>query len=220
LFVSAPSHPATARFHFSFHPPASPPMSSFLIPLAQITEHAVETVAAHGEAPDALTQITENFGISVPLILAQVVSFSIVAFVLWKFAFKPVLATLDERQHKIADGLKYAADMKAKLEAAQQQTAAQLKTAQVEASKIIEEARKTAKELADRETTAATERANGLIIKAQQAIALEHQKMLADARTEIARLVVATTERVLAKRLTDADRASYNETATRELTSV
>jgi F-type H+-transporting ATPase subunit b len=44
--------------------------------------------------------------------------------------------------------------------------------------------------------------------------------MLADARSEIARLVVSTTERVLAKKLSDADRASYNETATRELTSV
>jgi F-type H+-transporting ATPase subunit b len=44
--------------------------------------------------------------------------------------------------------------------------------------------------------------------------------MLLDARGEIARLVVATTERVLAKKLTDADRASYNETASKELTSV
>jgi F-type H+-transporting ATPase subunit b len=44
--------------------------------------------------------------------------------------------------------------------------------------------------------------------------------MLADARTEIARLVVTTTERVLAKKLTDVDRAAYNEAATRELTTV
>ena len=54
----------------------------------------------------------------------------------------------------------------------------------------------------------------------QQAIELEHKKMLADARTEIARLVVTTTERVLAKKLTDGDRASYTEAAARELTSV
>ena len=67
---------------------------------------------------------------------------------------------------------------------------------------------------------AATERANALITKAQQAIELEHKKMLADARTEIARLVVAPTERVLAKKLTDADRAAYNEAAANELTSV
>ena len=54
----------------------------------------------------------------------------------------------------------------------------------------------------------------------QQAIELEHKKMLADARSEIARLVVTTTERVLAKKLTDADRSAYNDAASRELTNV
>ena len=65
-----------------------------------------------------------------------------------------------------------------------------------------------------------TAKATDVLAKAQQAIELEHKKMLADARTEIARLVVATTERVLAKKLTDADRASYNDAAARELSSV
>jgi F-type H+-transporting ATPase subunit b len=195
-------------------------MSSFLLPLAQITEHAAEAAAAHGEAASGLTKITQDFGISLPFILAQALSFSVVAFVLWKFAFKPVLATLDERQRKIASGLEFADEMKAKLAEANQQAAAQLKTAQVEANKIVEEARKVAKELAEREAAVATERANALVSKAQQAIELEHKKMLADAQKEIARLVVATTERVLAKKLSDADRASYNEAAARELTSV
>ena len=44
--------------------------------------------------------------------------------------------------------------------------------------------------------------------------------MLDQARTEIARLVVTTTERVLAKKLTDADRASYNEAAAKELSAL
>lgn len=195
-------------------------MSSFLLPLAQVTEHAVETVAAHHEAATGLTKITEDFGISLPFITAQVVSFTFVAWVLWKFAFKPVLATLDERQHKIAAGLKYAEDMKAQLEQAQVAASAQLKEAQVAASKIIEEARKTAKELAEREAAATTERVASQLAKAQESIELEHKKMLEEARGEIARLVVATTERVLAKKLSDADRAGYNEAAARELTSV
>ena len=38
--------------------------------------------------------------------------------------------------------------------------------------------------------------------------------------TASARLVVATTERVLAKNLSDADRATYNESAVRELNVV
>ena len=82
-----------------------------------------------------LTKIPQDFGINLPSILAQMVSFARRAFVLWKFAFKPVLATLDERQQKIASGLQYAEEMKAKLEAAQQASDAQLKEAQVKAQR-------------------------------------------------------------------------------------
>ncbi len=194
-------------------------MISSLLVFAQVTEHAAETAAAHGEAT-GIAKIVSDFGISWPFFLAQVLNFSVVAFILWKFAFKPVLATLDERQQKIASGLQYAEEMKAKLEAVQQESAASAKRAQVEATKIIEEARKSAKDFLDKQTQETTARANDILAKAQQAVELEHKKMLADARSEIARLVVATTQRVLAKELTDADRSRYNDSATRELSGV
>jgi F-type H+-transporting ATPase subunit b len=178
-------------------------------------------LAANGpEAASGITKILTDFGIDVPLFLAQAVNFAIVAFLLWKLAFKPVLATMDERQKKIAEGLQFADSAKAQLAAAQQENAEVLRKAQLEATRIIDEARKTAKELSDRETAAATERANALITKAQQAIELEHRKMLDEARTEIARLVVTTTQRVLARELSDEDRRRYNDAATRELTTV
>ena len=194
-------------------------MLSSLLLFAQATGHVTEAAAAHGEAATGITKITQDFGISWPFILAQVLNFSVVAFILWKFAFKPVLATLDERQHKIASGLQYADEMKAKLETAQQESAASAKRAQLESTRIIEEARKAAKEFLDKQTQESAAKANDIIAKAQQAIDLEKKKMLAEARTEIARLVVVTTERVLAKKLTDADRGAYNEAATRELTN-
>jgi len=195
-------------------------MLSTLLVLAEATGHAVEAAAAHGEAASGITKITQDFGVSLPLILAQALSFSIVAFVLWKFGFKPVLATLDERQQKIGSGLKYAEEMQAKLAAAQQESAAIIKKSQVDASRIVDEARKSAKEFLDKQTQEASAKSADMLAKAQQAIELEHKKMLADARTEIARLVVITTERVLAKKLTDADRAAFNDAASRELTSV
>ena len=191
-------------------------MSSSLLVLAEVAGHAAE----HAASGDAVTQLTETFGINVPSILAQIVSFAVVAWVLWQFAFKPVLATINERQKAIQSGLDYAEEMKAKLAAAQQESAALIKNAQAESTKIIEEARRTAKEYLDKQMQEATARANDTLSKAQQAIELEHKKMLADARTEIARLVVTTTERVLAKKLTDADRSAYNDAATRELTNV
>ncbi len=177
-----------------------------------------ETAAAASGGPlDGFFQLLHGLGVSWSGLIAQMLNFSIVAFIIWKFAFKPVMATLDERQKKIDSGLKYADEMKAKLEQAQQESAVIIKNSQIEATKLIEEARKAAKEFADREQKAATERANDLIVKAQQAIELEKKKMLADARGEIARLVVVTTRRVLDKELSDAERARYNESAAREL---
>lgn len=193
----------------------------FLHVLAQAAHHAADAAAEHGEAAaTGISKITQSFGISTPFILAQILNFCIVAFILWKFAFKPVMATLDERQQKIASGLKYAEEMQAKLAATQQESAAIIKQSQVEAARIVDDARKSAKEFLDKQTQEASAKANDLLVKAQQAIELEHKKMLADARTEIARLVVTTTERVLAQKLSDADRAAYNSAAARELTSV
>ncbi len=171
--------------------------------------------AASGDA-----NLITRFGIQPGYIAMQFVSFAILAFVLYRFAIKPTLATMDERNAHIDAGLKNAAATAAQLAEAQVTAAAQIKEAQVTANKIIEEARKISKELSEREAAAATERAASLLAKAQQASVLEHKKMLNEARADIARLVIATTEQVLAKKLNDADRASYNEAAARELTNV
>ena len=173
-----------------------------------------------GEAPSAFTKLTQDFGINLPGILAQMLNFGIVAFVLWRFGIKPVIATLDARQKKIESGLKYADEMQAKLAAAQQESTALIKKASTEAGRIVDEARKSAKDFVDKQSQEAAAKAADILAKGQQALELEHKKMLADARAEIARLVIVTTERVLAKQLNDADRAAYNDAAARELTSV
>jgi F-type H+-transporting ATPase subunit b len=188
-------------------------MLSHLLILAQTAEPSSPAAAG------GITKIFQDFGVSWPFILAQVLNFSIVALILWWFAFKPVLSTLDERQKKIASGLQYADEMKAKLEAVQQDSIAVAKKAQADASKIIDDARKAAKEFLEKQTQETSAQAAAILAKAQQVIDLEKKKMLAEARTEIARLVVATTQQVLSKELTDADRSRYNEAASRELSN-
>lgn len=171
-------------------------------------------------AAEAGQSIPERFGLELKYVIWQLVSFLIVLGVLYKFGIKPVTATMEERNKKIESGIKSAEEMQRKLAATQEESAAILKKASVEATRLVEEARKAAKEFGDKQQADATARAAELVTKAQQAIELERKKMLADARNEIARLVVTTTERVLAKKLTDADRAAYNETAARELANV
>ncbi len=173
--------------------------------------------AAH--AAVAEPGIVEKFGLEPKYVVIQAISFLIVLGVLYKFAIKPTIATMDDRAKQIDSGLKYAAEMQAKLDATQQETAALIKAAQLDAQKIVDESRKAAKELAERQTKDTADRVADMLAKGQQGIELEHRKMLDQARGEIARLVVTTTERVLAKKLTDSDRAAYNEAATKELAS-
>ncbi len=161
----------------------------------------------------------EKFGLELHVVLIQVVSFLILAGVLYYYAIRPVLSTMDERVKKIDSGLRYADEVKAKLEAVQHESEATAKKAQAEASKVIEEARKTAKEYLDRQSQETAAKTSEMLVKAQQVIELERRKMLAEARTEIARLVVATTERVLARELSEDDRGRYNASAARELSN-
>ncbi|MEO7413269.1 MAG: F0F1 ATP synthase subunit B [Opitutaceae bacterium] len=177
-------------------------------------------LAAAVEAHAAHPSLQEKFGLEPKYVIIQAISFLIVLAVLYKFGIKPTIATMDERAEKIGAGLKYAEQMKVQLAATQQQSEATLREAQQKAQAVITEAQKTAKVLADRQQQDAIEQSAALISKAQQAIELEKRKMLAEARTEIARLVVATTQRVLAKELSDAERSRYNDAAARELSSV
>ena len=54
-------------------------------------------------------------GIQWPKLIAQVVNFAIVLFILWKWAYRPVFAMLDERRQKIAEAMANADKIKAEL---------------------------------------------------------------------------------------------------------
>ncbi|HEY0864071.1 MAG TPA: F0F1 ATP synthase subunit B [Lacunisphaera sp.] len=187
-------------------------MLTTLLALAEPAAHAAEAGPIEG-----LKQTFTHFGVEPKYLVMQVVSFLILFGVLYKFGIKPTIATMEERNKKIGDGLKYTEEMQAKLAASHAESASLVKAAQLEAAKLVEEARKAAKEFGDKQQADAVARAADTLAKAQQAIELEHKKMLDQARGEIARLVVKTTEQVLAKKLSDADRAAYNEAASKEL---
>jgi F-type H+-transporting ATPase subunit b len=188
-------------------------MLTLLLATVETTAHTAEAVGPL----EGLKQTFVHFGVEPKYLVMQVISFLILFGVLYKFGIKPTIATMEERNKKIAEGLKHAEETQTRLAAAQQESAALIKAAQLDAAKVIEEARKAAKDFSDKQQADAVQRAAELQAKAQQAIELEHKKMLEQARGEIARLVVKTTEQVLAKKLSDADRSAYNDAATKEL---
>jgi F-type H+-transporting ATPase subunit b len=166
---------------------------------------------------DAIQQVVGPFGVKPTLLIAQIINFAIVAFVVYQFGIKAVLVTMDERNKKIADGLKYTDERKKKLADTEVQQMEVLKQASLEGKKVITEARDTAKALAEKVAQDATRQAEDTLKKGQAAIALERQQMLNDLRREVATLVVSTTHRVLDRDLTPEERARYNASAAQDM---
>jgi F-type H+-transporting ATPase subunit b len=189
---------------------------AIILPLGLIA--APEAVAAEGEG-GVVSEIAGQFGVTWPTLIAQMVNFCIVALALYFLAVKPVAATLDERQQKIADGLQYAEEMKTQLAEAERERAEKVKQAAVDAQKILTEAREQSKEMIEVKTQEAAAQAEAIIRKASEATELERQKMLSDVRQEVARLVVATSSKVLSRDLSDAEKTTFAESAANELAS-
>src|SRR5258706_5420260 len=92
-------------------------------------------------------EILTNFGVEWNLLLAQIVNFLIIFFVLKKFFYKPIATALDDRKQKIVESLKNAETIEKKLTATEEKTAKLISDARREAQTIIDSARKESVEL-------------------------------------------------------------------------
>ena len=170
-----------------------------------------------GDLAEMGKNTAQTFGVDTGHFISQVISFIIVAVLLQRFAYKPILQVLEQRRQRIAEGLANAERIKqelAKTEAARQDVLSQ---ANIQANRLIEEARAAAARVQEQETQKAIAAAEQILAKAREAAAQDHARMLADLRREVGRLVVDTTAQVTGKILTPADQQRLAQETTRQL---
>jgi len=166
---------------------------------------------------DTAQGIVETFGIDWPMLIAQAINFLIVAFVIWKFAFKNILSTIKEREKQIADSLSNADKIKLELEETEKQQQETLQEASLAAQKTISTAQEQAKAFIEAQKEDARKQAEEIITKAKVAMEQERERVLSEAREEIASLVVLTTAKVLSKELSVEEKEQFSSRATEEL---
>ncbi len=176
-------------------------------------------LAAASATPETnpIKQVAEQFGLTPLGLLSQVISFSIVAFVLYRFAYNPILNVLEARRQTIAESLKNAEQIKTQLAEARKTSDEIISKASADANRMIEEARNAAKQVGERESQRAVAQAADIIQKAREAGEAEQKRLMAELKKELSRLIVETTAKVTGKVLTAADQRKITEEATREL---
>jgi len=175
--------------------------------------------AASGSVSEMLRDTAETFGWSPWLFLSQVISFVIVALLLRRFAYKPIIAVLEERRRRIEEGQLNAEKIQKQLAEAEQRYAEILAKANAEAQRMIDEARKSSAHLAERKQQEAIAAAEQIIAKAREASAIEHERTMESLKRELGRLVVDTTAKVTGKVLTSEDQQRLQEETAHQLAS-
>src|ERR1700756_743118 len=166
---------------------------------------------------DAISNVAHQFGVYWPNLIAQVVLFAIVYLVLKTFAFRPVIAMLEERRRRIEEGQINAEKIKKQLAEAQTKYEEILARANADAQRLLEEVRASGDRLAEQKRQEAISAAEQVTQKAQEAIALERDKVMAEMKRELGRLVVDTTSRVTGKVLSPDDHEKINEETARQI---
>lgn len=152
-----------------------------------------------------------------PLVLPDIglvfwssVAFLVLLLVLGKFAWKPIMKAIDEREQGIEDALSKAEKMKAEIAQMASENEVLLQKAREERATMVKEA----KETADKMIADAKDKAKGeydrIVADAQAAITQQKNAALTEVKNQVGALVIEVSEKVLRRELSNkAEQESF-----------
>ncbi|WP_298711526.1 F0F1 ATP synthase subunit B [Veillonella parvula] len=152
-------------------------------------------------------------------ILAQMLNFFILVWILHRFAYKPLVGMMNARKEQIANDLASAEQSRLEAEQIKADYAAQIAKARQEAQEIVEKAHHQAKVSTAEEVAAARSQIETEKERARQDIAIERDRAMNSLRNEVVSLSVAMAGKVVAKDMNSETNTKLIEDAIRQLDS-
>ncbi len=159
----------------------------------------------------------EQLGIEPKLLLAQIINFSIIIFVLSKLLYKPILAMLEKRKKEIEKGLAISQKMQEEEAKLKQKQEKLLDETRKQARVIIEEAKKLGKDAEKDIVNEAQKQAKDIVEKGKLELDRLHKEMEKDLRRQSVALAVAMTKRLLGSVMKEKEQHQLLEKQLKEL---
>ena len=160
-----------------------------------------ESTSAHGEHSEQNPLVKLDPG----LFIWTILTFVLLLTVLAKFAWKPLLLMLDERNKSIEESLLSAEKARKELENINQESNAILMKAKTEAQSIISEAKSAADNMKEDIVSKARNEAEGQLEKAKIQINVQKDKAMSEIRDEVVNLSIQIAEKVIKKNISKED---------------
>lgn len=146
--------------------------------------------------------VTPEFG----LIFWTSITFLVLLFILKKFAWKPILGAVSEREKGIKDALASAVEARKEMENLQADNERVLKEARAEREAMLKDARELKNKMIDDAKQDAKIEANKLITQAQAAIEAEKKAAIADLKSQVAKISISIAEKVVREELSNTEK--------------
>ena len=147
----------------------------------------------------------EALGLNLPMLIAQIVGFLVLLYILSKLLYRPLLKVMDERAARIKESLEAAERAKEQAAASQEQMQEDMRKAREEGQQMIAQARDVASRFRDEEMAKAREEIAAERAKAEADIQRERDAAIEDLRQEFAGLAISAAERVVERSLSESD---------------
>ena len=162
-----------------------------------------ESTGSHGASSSQNPLVQLDPGLFIWTILTFVLLLAILA----KFAWKPLLLMLDERQKSIEDSLLSAEKARKELEGINEESEAILTKARNDAQVIVSDSKSVAEKLKEDIVSKAKSEADGQLEKAKNQIGAEKDKALLEIRQEVVELSIEVAEKIIKKTVSKEDNA-------------
>lgn len=137
------------------------------------------------------------------LIIWMTLSFTVLIFILRRYAWKPILKSLREREDTIDEALNMANTAREEMKTLKSGNEKLLKEAQVERSVILSDARKVKEEIIEEARAKANEEADLIVENAKERIQNEKMAAMTDLKNQIASFSIEIAEKILERELSD-----------------
>ena len=145
------------------------------------------------------------------LFVWTILTFLLLVFVLAKFAWKPLLKMLQDREDMIRSSLEDAEKAKSELERLNEESEAIMAKARSEAQSILADGKAAAEKVKDDIIAKSKEQANKIREDAGNQIQVEKDKAISEIKKEVVNLTLSVAEKLIQKNLSDADNKSLIE---------
>jgi F-type H+-transporting ATPase subunit b len=164
-----------------------------------------------------MTELVHALGIDWYALVAQVVNFGILIFVLTRFVYKPVLKLVDQRRAAIEKSLEDAREITKRKELLDKERADVLRKADTEAGQLLERAKTEAEAIRQEIEKEARAHSKQLVAKGMQQLENERIKMMHDIQHKLAHAIVQSAEKILRREFSKEDQQQFEQELQQQL---